>query len=163
LHNSCTILTFATAFRSAFLKMAPEAWQAEINKAPLKRRAQYKRSVIEHGLDSEFVIEALARHKKLLSSMADSLKGGPYLVGDSFSNADCAVIPYILRLELLKLAGMWHRYPAIATHANAAVGQGRDLRSHVRGRLGPVREPHARSVAEGASIVEGGIRGADGG
>jgi glutathione S-transferase len=94
--------------------MAPEAWQAEINKAPLKRRAQYKRSVIEHGLDSEFVIEALAQHKKLLSSMADSLKGGPYLAGDSFSNADCAVIPYILRLELLKLARMWDRYSAIA-------------------------------------------------
>jgi glutathione S-transferase len=114
LHNSCTILTFATAFRPAFLKMAPEAWQAEINKAPLKRRAQYKRSVIEHGLDSEFVVEALAQHKKLLSAMADSLRGGPYLAGDSFSNADCAVIPYVLRLELLKLARMWDRYPAIA-------------------------------------------------
>jgi glutathione S-transferase len=36
------------------------------------------------------------------------------LAGDSFSNADCAVIPYILRLELLKLAGLWDRYPAIA-------------------------------------------------
>ena len=50
-HNSCTILTFATAFRPAFLKMTPEAWQAEINKTPLKRRAEYKRSVIEHGLE----------------------------------------------------------------------------------------------------------------
>ena len=49
-HNSCTILTFATAFRPAFLKMTPEAWQAEINKTPLKRRAEYKRSVIERGL-----------------------------------------------------------------------------------------------------------------
>jgi glutathione S-transferase len=48
-HNSCTILTFATAFRPAFLKMTPEAWQAEFNKAPLKRRAEYKRSVIEHA------------------------------------------------------------------------------------------------------------------
>ncbi len=113
-HNSCTILTFATAFRPAFLKMTPEAWQAEISKAPLKRRAEYKRSVIEHGLDSEFVAEALAHHRKLLSWMADSLKGGPYLAGESFSKADCAVVPYILRLELLKLSGMWDRYPAIA-------------------------------------------------
>jgi glutathione S-transferase len=113
-HNSCTILTFATAFRPAFLKMTPEAWQAEINKAPLKRRAEYKRSVIEHGLDSEFVIEALAHHRKLLSWMADSLKGGPYLAGEAFSNADCAAIPYILRLELLKLSGLWDRYPAVA-------------------------------------------------
>jgi glutathione S-transferase len=113
-HNSCTILTFATAFRPAFLKMTPEAWQAEINKAPLKRRAEYKRSVIEHGLNSEFVAEALAHHRKLLSWMADSLKSGPYLAGEGFSNADCAVIPYILRLELLKLSGMWERYPAVA-------------------------------------------------
>jgi glutathione S-transferase len=113
-HNSCTILTFATAFRPAFLKMTREAWQAEINKTPLKRRAEYKRSVIEHGLDSEFVADALAHHEKLLSWMADSLKSGAYLAGDDFSNADCAVIPYILRLELLKLSGMWDRYPAVA-------------------------------------------------
>jgi glutathione S-transferase len=113
-HNSCTILTFATAFRPAFLKMTREAWQAEINKTPLKRRAEYKRSVIEHGLDSEFVAEALAHHEKLLSWMADSLQGGPYLAGNDFSNADCAVIPYILRLELLKLSGMWDSYPAVA-------------------------------------------------
>jgi glutathione S-transferase len=114
LHNACTILTFATAFRPNFLKMTREAWLAEINKAPLKRRAEYKRSVIEHGLDSEFVIDALAQHRKLLSWMADSLKDDAYLAGDSFSNADCAVIPYILRLELLKLDGMWAQSPAVA-------------------------------------------------
>jgi glutathione S-transferase len=114
LHNACTILTFATAFRPNFLKVPREVWLAEINKAPLKRRAEYKRSVIEHGLDSEFALDALAQHQKLLSWMADSLKGGPYLAGDSFSNADCAVIPYILRLEFLKLDRMWAQHPAIA-------------------------------------------------
>jgi glutathione S-transferase len=114
LHNSCMILTFATAFRPAFLKMAREAWQAEIAKSPLKRRVEYKRSVIEHGLDSEFVADALAQHNKLLAWMADSLNGSQYLAGNSFSNADCAVIPYILRLELLKLAPLWDRYPVIA-------------------------------------------------
>jgi len=114
LHNACTILTFATAFRPNFLKMPREAWLAEINKAPLKRRAEYKRSVIEHGLDSEFAVDALAQHQKLLSMMAQSLAGGPYLAGDRFSNADCAVIPYILRLELLKLDKMWAPYPAVA-------------------------------------------------
>jgi glutathione S-transferase len=114
MHNACTIMTFATAFRPNFLKMPREAWLAEINKAPLKRRAEYKRSVIEHGLDSEFVIDALAQHRKLLSWMADSLKEGRYLAGNSFSNADAAVIPYILRLELLRLGSMWAQLPAIA-------------------------------------------------
>lgn len=114
LHNSCTILTFATAFRPAFLKMPRDAWQAEINKAPLKRRAEYKRSVIEHGLDSEFVVDAVRQHQKLLSWMASDLSHGPFLAGDAFSNADVAVIPYILRLELLKLSGLWAQYSAIA-------------------------------------------------
>jgi glutathione S-transferase len=113
-HNSCMILTFATAFRPNFLKMPREAWLAEVNKTPLKRRAEYKRSVIEHGLDSEFVSEAIAQHGKLLSWMDAALQDGSYLAGDRFSNADCAVIPYILRLELLKLDGIWEPYPAIA-------------------------------------------------
>jgi glutathione S-transferase len=112
-HNACTILTFATAFRPNFLKMSREAWLAEINKAPLKRRAEYKRSVIEHGLDSEFVGDSLAQHQKMLSWMNEGLQSGPYVVGDSFSLADCAVIPYILRLELLKLRGIVDRYPAV--------------------------------------------------
>ncbi len=113
LHNSCMILTFATAFRPNFLKMPREAWLAEVNKSPLKRRAEYKRSVIEHGLDSEFVTDAIAQHKKLLAWMDEALRNGKYLAGDEFSNADCAVVPYILRLELLKLRGMWDAYPLI--------------------------------------------------
>jgi glutathione S-transferase len=113
LHNSCMILTFATAFRPNFIKLPRETWLAEVNKSPLKRRAEYKRSVIEHGLDSEFVSEAIAQHQKLLAWMDQSLQSGSYLAGDAFSNADCAVIPYILRLDLLKLSGMWDRYPAI--------------------------------------------------
>jgi glutathione S-transferase len=113
-HNACTILTFATAFRPRFLKMPRDQWLAEINKTPLKRRAEYKRSVIEHGLDSEFVMDALGQHQKMISWMANDLERAPYLAGDGFTNADCAVIPYILRLELLKLGEMWRREPAVA-------------------------------------------------
>jgi glutathione S-transferase len=113
MHNACTIITFATAFRPRFLKMPREQWLAEINKAPLKRRAEYKRSVIEHGLDSEFVVDALGQHQKMISWMAEDLSRSPYLAGDGFSNADCAVIPYILRLELLKLGAMWRHQPAV--------------------------------------------------
>src|ERR1700724_4005284 len=113
MHNSCMIVTFATAFRPRFLKVPREQWLAEINKTPLKRRAEYKRSVIEHGLDSEFVIDALGQHQKMISWMADDLKRGLYLAGNTFTNADCAVIPYILRLELLRLGAMWQQEPAI--------------------------------------------------
>ena len=133
MHNSCTIMTFATAFRPRFLKMPREPWLAEINKAPLKRRAEYKRSVIEHGLDSEFVIDALAQHQKMLSWMAEDLKHGPYLAGDAFSHADAAVIPDILRLELLsspECGALSGDRRLVGPHARAALGQGHDLRPH---------------------------------
>ena len=113
-HNSCTSITFATAFRPSFLKLTREAWQAEIDKAPLKRRAEAKRDVIEQGLDSLYVVEALGHFQKLISWMAEDLKSGPYLASNTFSNADCAVIPYILRLELIKLSGLWQQYPQVS-------------------------------------------------
>ena len=111
-HNACTILTFATAFRPRFLKMSREQWLAEINKAPLKRRVDYKRSVIEHGLDSEYVRDAFASIRKLSPGWPMTFTG-PYLSGEAFSNADCAVIPYILRLELLKLGELWRKEPSV--------------------------------------------------
>ena len=161
-HNSCTILTFATAFRPAFLKMPAAVWQAEINKAPLKRRAEYKRSVIEHGLDSEFVTEALGHHRKLLSWMADSLKSGPYLAGESFSNAECAVIPYILRLELLKLSRMWDSYPSVAEWW-ARMRTRPSVKAAIFDRMteadaAPFTESCARSLAQGAGVAESGLR-----
>jgi hypothetical protein len=59
-----------TAFRPRFLKVRREQWLAEINKVPLKRRAEYKRSVIEHGLGSEFVLDALGQRNPTAAPLA---------------------------------------------------------------------------------------------
>src|SRR5215831_3877354 len=107
-HNSCTILTFATAFRPGLLKLSPAEREAGSAKAPSKQRSAYKRDVVAHGLDSRFVKEAVEHHEKLLTWIEDAVKGGPYLAGDQYSLADVAAIPYVLRLELLRLFGMWN-------------------------------------------------------
>jgi glutathione S-transferase len=112
-HNSCTILTFATAFRAALLRLSPEQREAGFAKAPSRKRSEYKRDVVAHGLDSMFVKEAVEHHEKLLSCIEGAAKLGPYLAGDSYSLADVAVIPYMLRLELLRLSRMWDRHPGV--------------------------------------------------
>ncbi len=106
-HNSCTILTFATAFRHWFTKLSPEEREAQLRKSPNKKRSEYKRDVVAHGLESKYVIEAVEHHEKLLAWMEESLRRGAWLAGDSYSLADIAVIPYILRLDLLRLAPLW--------------------------------------------------------
>ena len=94
--------------------MTPEEGEAGFAKAPSKQRSAYKRDVVAHGLDSQFVKDAIEHHEKLLKWIDDEMKGGPYLAGDTCSLADVAVIPYILRLELLQLSRMWDKRPGVA-------------------------------------------------
>jgi len=112
-HNSCTILTFATAFRPWFAGLSGEQIEQRLAKSPSKQRTEYKRDVALNGLDSKYVRDAVANHAKLLTLMDTSLASGSWLAGKAFSLADAAVVPYILRLELLKLAGLWDKLPRI--------------------------------------------------
>lgn len=111
-HNSCTILTFATAFRPWFAGLTGEQIEARLAKSPSKQRTEYKRDVALNGLDSRYVKDALGHHEKLLKMMDATLERGTWLAGE-FSLADAAVIPYVLRLDLLKLRRMWERMPRI--------------------------------------------------
>jgi glutathione S-transferase len=112
--DACTMITFATAFRPKFLAMGREGWEADIGRSPSKKRVTYKRDVIERGLGSPFVIDALDQFKELTCRAAAALDEHSYLAGSGFSLADVAVVPYFIRLELLKMQGMWDDFPAIA-------------------------------------------------
>jgi len=112
-HNSCTILTFATAFRPWFAGLTGEEIEARLAKSPSKQRTEYKRDVALNGLDSKYVHDALAHHEKLLKMMDKALEKGDWLAGGALSLADAAVIPYILRLDLLRMTTLFERYPKV--------------------------------------------------
>jgi glutathione S-transferase len=80
IHNACIILTFGTAFRPALLRLSPEEREAQFSKSPIKKRAEIKRDVVAHGLESEFMRESLESHDRLLHWIDDAMKTGPYLV-----------------------------------------------------------------------------------
>src|SRR5205814_6966827 len=75
-HNSCTILTFATAFRPWFAGLSGEEIEARLAKSPSKQRTEYKRDVALNGLDSKYAIGALEQHQKLLKMMQAALEKG---------------------------------------------------------------------------------------
>jgi glutathione S-transferase len=113
-HNSCTILTFAMAFRPGLLQLSFEAREAAYARSPNKKRVEFKRDVVAKGLESAFVKDALEQHDKLLARIEEATKIGPYLAGESYSLADVAAIPYVLRLDLLRLSRMWDERPCVA-------------------------------------------------
>jgi glutathione S-transferase len=106
-------MTFATAFRPWFAGLTGEQIEEKLAKSPSKQRTEYKRDVALNGLDSRYVKDALGHHEKLLKMMDSALQNGQWLAGEQFSLADAAVIPYILRLDLLKLKNVWQRLPRI--------------------------------------------------
>ena len=113
-HNACTVLTFAIAFRSRFQKLDPVNLEGYLSSAPNQKRSDHKRDVIAHGLDSKFCIEAVRNFIKLLQWIERATLEHDYLAGDEFSLADIAVIPYVIRLDMLRLVPMWHSYPRVA-------------------------------------------------
>ena len=88
--------------------------EAEFAKAPNQKRSDIKRDVTLHGLQSHYTMDAIAQHEKLLGWMEASLDRAPYLAGKIYSLADIAVVPYVLRLELVKLERMWDKRPGVA-------------------------------------------------
>jgi glutathione S-transferase len=111
-HNSCTILTFATAFRPWFAGLTGEQIEQRLARSPLRKRTEYKRDVALHGLDSKFAREALEHHQKLLQLIDEA--GGGWLAGPDFSLADIAAVPYMLRLELLRMDRLWDARSGVA-------------------------------------------------
>ena len=106
-HNARTILTFATALRPRFRRMKAEALERYLRSTPSQQRSEYKRDVIEHELNSKYVADAIRHHKNLIAQIARALPHSRYLAGPEFSLADIAVVPYLKRLDLLGLSGIW--------------------------------------------------------
>jgi glutathione S-transferase len=82
--------------------------------------------------------------------MEEALSRGPYLAGSAYSLAECAVIPYLLRLELLRLNALWDRHAGVGDwwqRMRARLDPNVHFRAHDRGRLGPVQESAIRPVA----------------
>ncbi len=113
-HNSCTVLTFATVNRAALLQMTPEALDADLARSPSRARAEAKRQVALQGLDAPLVVDALHHHERLLDHVEAAMQDAPYIAGPDYSLADAAAAPYLWRLEKLKLARMWDKRPGVA-------------------------------------------------
>jgi glutathione S-transferase len=137
-HNACVILTFGTAFRPWFAGLTREEIDQRLAKSPLKKRSEYKRDVALHGLDSKFTHEAFEHYEKLLKLI--DAAGGDWLAGGEFSLADIAAVPYVLRLELLKMSRLWDRKPGVAAWYKRVLARP-SVRKEILDRMTP--EDHA--------------------
>jgi glutathione S-transferase len=106
LHPATGIVTFAISHRHAVIANGPAVVERYINeRAPAERETTRLR--LERGIDDPAAQHALRVYDRFLADMETQLARTEWLAGPVFSLAEVGVIPYVNRLEMLQLSGMW--------------------------------------------------------
>ena len=100
MHKAFGLLSFAVAFRhqNTSKQMA--------NRKPSEAMLDLM-SVIEHGLDSPEIALRIGVIQQMLGDMDMRLRAHDWLVGDAFSLADIAMLPYVCRLRDIGQTWLW--------------------------------------------------------
>lgn len=115
LHFHTGVLSGSIAFRYQHLARPPDEIKAYLDGIPDPKRRERQRQQIELGIEAPQFRAAVAAFDRFLSDMERTLaEGGPWLAGDSYSLADAAYTPYVIRLDELNLWGLMDRRPHIA-------------------------------------------------
>lgn len=115
LHPACGTVSYAAVFAEQVkAHNDAEVLKERLAKLPDRARAWRQQQLLEKGLDAPFVPDALKVHDKVLADMEKALADGPWLAGTEFSLADCAIAPYVLRLDVLNLSKWWDNRPRVA-------------------------------------------------
>ncbi len=103
LHPFCGIQTYAIGVRPGLLKRPKADVDALIEAIPDPVKRTVRRSVIDHGVAAPEFAGAYAAHDRLFARADAELAAHPYLAGETFSLADAAFLPYVLRVDHLGL------------------------------------------------------------
>ena len=101
LHAATGTVSTCIAFREQWLSRPREDFERWIANVPDPERRERSRSNVEQGMASAFFAPAVRRFLKMLDEMQHDLSRHEWLAGDSYSLADVAYTPYIVRLEQL--------------------------------------------------------------
>jgi len=116
IHSSINTMSFASVFRDRDLRIkSPGQLAAQLAKMPDRQAAAKRKDLLENGVKSPYVANAIAILTRTLSDMNDDLEGSEWITGEQFGLGDIGVVTYIHRLEMLALEDLWRkRYSNVA-------------------------------------------------
>jgi ganglioside-induced differentiation-associated protein 1 len=110
LHDGVTELSFSAMFRERMKAMPEEIRAKRFRNVGDPRRTDRFKSTYEHGVQSPFVVHAIAAYERAFKLLEQTLaEGGPWVLGAEPSLADINLMPYAARLDYLGLLDLWTR------------------------------------------------------
>ena len=118
LHPACGELTFVCCHRHIVLRLPPEKLEEFLESTPdqsvtSKWKAR-KQEIVREGFNAPGIEETIRLYFNYLVKMDETLLNSEWLAGDTFSLADIGLAPYVNRLDMLSMSGMWEgRLPGV--------------------------------------------------
>ena len=111
LHNAVSMLSFAVVLRH----MRPQPGTAEYALYLAGIASPERRTMLDAamrlGPEAPQAKAAVQLYRKALAAMEADLQTSPWLAGPDYSLADAALAPYVHRLAMLELSGLWDALP----------------------------------------------------
>ena len=114
LHPACGVVTYAIGVRPGLLSRPKADVDALVDKIPDPVRRAARRSVIDDGVHAPVFKDAMLTHRALFDYAEEHLSQYTWLAADTFSLADCALLPYALRVDHLGQGAEVSSRPALA-------------------------------------------------
>ena len=112
LHPACGAMTFLCSHRHTVLrKLGKEGADKFLASTPefsvTSDWKSFKDAIVRQGFEAPGALEKVKLYDSYLHKMDKALTGNDWLVGNKFSIADIALTPYINRLAMMSMRGMW--------------------------------------------------------
>lgn len=117
-HGACGTVSLCIAFRHQFLQRAPAEVKAYSDRLIDPARRERLKQALELGMDAPAFAPAVQRLAKLIADIDTALADTRWLASDSFSLADIAYAPYMIRLMQVGFADAVEARPRVAAWAN---------------------------------------------
>jgi glutathione S-transferase len=111
LHPACGEITFASCHRHIVRRLPEDKFQEFLASTPpvsvTPRWHARKKEIVTQGLKAPGIDQTFRQYDAYLGKMEKALTDRDWLACDAFSLADIAVTPYVNRLDMLGMSGMW--------------------------------------------------------
>jgi len=111
LHPACAEVTFASSHRHTISRLPPADLERFLAGTPAQSVTstwhERKKEIVRNGFSAPGIGRPFRLYDRYLQKMEDTLADRPWLAGDALSLADIAVTPYINRLDMLGMSGLW--------------------------------------------------------
>jgi glutathione S-transferase len=111
LHPACGELTFVCCHRHIVMRLGEEGLREFLNSTPdqsvTSTWRERKRQIVQLGFEAPAIEDTIRLYDSCLHKMNEVLREHAWLAGDSFSLADIGLTPYVNRLDMLSMSGMW--------------------------------------------------------